>query len=127
MQQAGICKVGLLFNSTNVHVNIDYFNIYFWRGILLPYKTSYHFFLTIYCLLPTCNHICCRLVREITQEIRNDLRFQAAALSALQEGTESYLVCLFEDSFLCTIHARRVTLQPADIQLARRIRGKRYS
>ena len=39
--------------------------------------------------------------------------------------TEAYLVGLFEDSYLCAIHAKRVTIMPRDIQLARRIRGER--
>jgi hypothetical protein len=44
---------------------------------------------------------------------------------ALQEAAESYLVGLFEDTNLCAIHAKRVTIMPKDIQLARRIRGER--
>ena len=51
------------------------------------------------------------------------MRFQTAALMALQEAAEAYLVTLFEDSLLCTIHAKRVTLMPRDMALARRIRG----
>ncbi|KKL64731.1 hypothetical protein LCGC14_2162030 [marine sediment metagenome] len=66
-----------------------------------------------------------RMVREIAQEFKTDLRFQARAISALQEATEAYVVALFEDSNLCAIHAKRVTLMPCDIQLARRIRGER--
>lgn len=66
-----------------------------------------------------------RLVREIANEITPDLRFQSTALQALQEAAESYLVGLFEDTNLCAIHARRVTIQPKDMQLARRIRGER--
>lgn len=65
-----------------------------------------------------------RLVREITQEFRTDIRFQSQALGALQEATEAYLVGLFEDCNLCAIHAKRVTIMPKDIQLARRIRGE---
>ena len=65
------------------------------------------------------------LVREIAQDIKNDLRFQPTAISALQEAAEAYLVSLFEDTNLCAIHARRVTIMPKDIQLARRIRGER--
>lgn len=42
---------------------------------------------------------------------------------ALQEAAESHLVGLFEDANLCTIHAKRVTIMPKDLQLARRIRG----
>ena len=52
------------------------------------------------------------------------MRFQTAALMALQEAAEAYLVTLFEDSMLCTIHAKRVTLMPKDMNLARRIRGE---
>lgn len=66
-----------------------------------------------------------RLVREIAQEFKTDLRFQSAAVLALQEAAEAYLVGLFEDSNLCAIHAKRVTVMPRDIQLARRIRGER--
>ena len=42
-----------------------------------------------------------------------------------QEASEAYLVGLFEDTNLCAIHAKRVTIMPKDIQLARRIRGER--
>ena len=66
-----------------------------------------------------------RVVREIAQDIKTDLRFQSAAILCLQEATEAYLVSLLEDSNLCAIHARRVTIMPKDIQLARRIRGER--
>ena len=66
-----------------------------------------------------------RVVREITQDIKTGLWFQSAALLCLQEATEAYLVSLLEDSNLCAIHARRVTIMPKDIQLARRIRGER--
>ena len=52
-------------------------------------------------------------------------RWQGAALLALQEAAEAYLVGLFEDTNLCAIHAKRVTIMPKDIQLARRIRGER--
>ena len=52
------------------------------------------------------------------------MRFQTAALMALQEAAEAYMVTLFEDSLLCTIHAKRVTLMPKDMVLARRIRGE---
>jgi len=66
-----------------------------------------------------------RLVREIAQEFKTDLRFQSSAIAALQEASEAYLVGLFEDTNLCAIHAKRVTIMPKDIQLARRIRGER--
>ena len=66
-----------------------------------------------------------RLVREIAQDFKTDLRFQAQAIAALQEAAEAYLIGLFEDTNLCAIHAKRVTIMPKDIQLARRIRGER--
>jgi histone H3 len=66
-----------------------------------------------------------RLVRELAQEYRSNLRFQASAIMALQEASETYLVELFQDTNLCAIHAKRVTIFPKDIQLARRIRGER--
>ena len=66
-----------------------------------------------------------RLVREIAQDFKTDLRFQAQAIGALQEAVEAYLVGLFEDTVLCGIHAKRVTIMPNDLQLARRIRGER--
>src|SRR5579871_3396689 len=66
-----------------------------------------------------------RLVREVAQGFKNDLRFQARAILALQEASEAYLVGIFEDTLLCAIHAGRVTIMPKDIQLARRVRGER--
>ena len=66
-----------------------------------------------------------RLVREIAQDYKTDLRFQSAAVLCLQEAREAYLVRSFDDANLCAIHARRVTIMPKDIQLARRIRGER--
>ncbi|CAM5159529.1 unnamed protein product [Eretmochelys imbricata] len=66
-----------------------------------------------------------RVVREICLMYTRgvDFRWQAMALLALQEAAEAFLVRLLEDSYLCSIHAKRVTLFPKDIQLARRIRG----
>ncbi|CAE8638849.1 unnamed protein product, partial [Polarella glacialis] len=66
-----------------------------------------------------------RLVREIAQDVKTDLKFQSQAVLALQEAAEAYLVGLFEDTNLCAIHAKRVTIMPKDIQLARRLRGER--
>lgn len=66
-----------------------------------------------------------RLVREIAQDYKSDIRWQGVAVMALQESAEAYLVGLYEDSNLCSIHAKRVTIMPKDIQLARRIRGER--
>ncbi|POW14257.1 hypothetical protein PSTT_03100 [Puccinia striiformis] len=64
-------------------------------------------------------------LREIAQDFKTDLRFQSSAVMALQESAEAYLVGLFEDTNLAAIHAKRVTIQPKDIQLARRLRGER--
>ena len=64
-----------------------------------------------------------RLVREVAQDYKCDLRFQTTALLALQEAAEAYMVGLMEDTNLCAIHAKRVTIMPKDMQLARRIRG----
>jgi len=68
-----------------------------------------------------------RLVREIAQDFKTDLRFQSSAVMALQEAAEAYLVSLFEDTNLAAIHAKRVTIQPKDLALARRLRGERTS
>ena len=65
-----------------------------------------------------------RLVREIAQVHNPYLRFQSGAILALQESAEAYLVGLLEDSNLCAIHAKRVTIMSKDMQLARRIRGE---
>ena len=66
-----------------------------------------------------------RLVREITQHFSPDLRFRSATITALQTASEAYLIHLFEDTNLCAIHVKRVTIMPKDIQLVRCIRGKR--
>ena len=65
-----------------------------------------------------------RLVREIAFEVAQEMRFQSSVLLALQKAAEAYLVGLFEDTNLCAIHARHVTILPKDIQLARRIHGE---
>ena len=65
-----------------------------------------------------------RLVQEIAIDMAQEMRFQSSALLALQEAAKAYLVGLFEDTNLCAIHARRVTILPKDIQLARGIHGK---
>ncbi|APA08050.1 hypothetical protein SS1G_00304 [Sclerotinia sclerotiorum 1980 UF-70] len=67
-----------------------------------------------------------RLVREIALSVRpqgEGMRWQSQAIQALQESAEAFLVHLFEDTNLCAIHAKRVTIMQKDIQLARRIRG----
>lgn len=66
-----------------------------------------------------------RLVREISNEVTKgaEYRWQASAILALQEATEAHLVSLFDDSNLCAIHAKRVTVMSKDLFLARRIRS----
>ena len=67
-------------------------------------------------------------VRELVQDLQcegHELRILPAAITALQEASEVYLVLLFKDTNLCTIHAKHVTIMPKDIQLAQRICGER--
>ena len=65
------------------------------------------------------------LVREITQHFSPDLKFRSATITAFQEASKAYLICPFEDINLCAIHVKRVAIMLKDIQLVRRIRGKR--
>ena len=66
-------------------------------------------------------------VREIALSLvptgGDSLRWQSQAIQALQESCEAFMVHLFEDTNLCAIHAKRVTIMQKDVQLARRIRG----
>ena len=66
-----------------------------------------------------------RLVKEISQDYKSDLRWTASALEAMQWGAETYMVELMEDTNLSAIHAKRVTIMPKDMQLAKRIRKDR--
>ena len=66
-----------------------------------------------------------RLIREIGQDYKTDLRFSKEAMTLLQYAAEHYLVKLLEDANLNAIHAKRQKIEPKDIQLARRIRGER--
>eukprot|EP00117_Sycon_ciliatum_P028853 scpid95542/ scgid23098/ Histone H3-like centromeric protein A; Centromere protein A len=69
-----------------------------------------------------------RVVREICNNMSLhgiDYRWQGRALECMQEASEAFLIGLFEDSYLCTLHAKRKTLFVQDMQLARRIRGDR--
>ena len=70
-----------------------------------------------------------RLVREITEELfkNKELRFQSLSVLALQEASEAYLIRMFEDTNLAALHAKRVTIMPRDILLARRLRGKFFT
>ncbi|KAJ6501106.1 histone-fold-containing protein [Mycena vitilis] len=66
-----------------------------------------------------------RLVRELTESFRVDMKFQSSALLALQEASEAYLVSFFEDALAAAVHGKRVTIQPKDFALVRRLRGSR--
>lgn len=68
-----------------------------------------------------------RLVRDLTLKVNNDqmMRYNINAIEAMREACEAYIVSLFEDTNLLAIHAKRVTIMPRDMQLARRIRGDR--
>jgi len=67
-----------------------------------------------------------RLVRQIAQDLftrpgADPMRWKGSALQAIHEAAEAYLTELFDSTNLCAIHAKRVTITPHDIQLARRI------
>ena len=67
-----------------------------------------------------------KAVKDIMAEVCPGYRIQTNAVMALQEAAETYLVTLFDDTNLCAIHAKRVTIQPKDLMLARRLRGERF-
>ncbi len=67
-----------------------------------------------------------RMVRGIAQQAKDGLRFASAALAAVQEATESYVVSTLSDANLAALHAKRVTVMPRDLHLARRLRGERF-
>ena len=66
-----------------------------------------------------------RLVRQLSQQHKQELRFQSSAILAIQEATEAFVVSVLADTNLCAIHAKRVTIQGKDLQLALRLRGDR--
>ena len=65
-----------------------------------------------------------RLIQEISQDFKTDLRYTAEAVYTIQSAAEAYLARLFDDTNLCAIHTKHVTVMPKDMQLARRIRGE---
>jgi histone H3 len=71
------------------------------------------------------SRLVCEVAEDYGRQMNKDFCFQSTAVLALQEASEAYLIGLFEDTNLCAIHAKRVTIMPKDIQLARRIHGKR--
>jgi histone H3 len=63
-------------------------------------------------------------VREVAREFKPDLKFQSQAILAIQEASEAYLVGFFEDAYFIALHAKRLTLQAKDWNLAKKIRGR---
>ena len=66
-----------------------------------------------------------RLIREIAQDYKDDVRFQKSAIDAIQEATESYITSLFTDSNLAALHTGRTTVMANDLHLTLRMRGER--
>jgi len=64
-----------------------------------------------------------KAIRAIAQTFKIDVRFTGNAVLCIQEAAESYLTGLFDDTNLCAIHAKRVTILPKDMRLALKIRG----
>ena len=67
-----------------------------------------------------------RLVRELLDDVQTTIKVErctGSSILALQEAAEAHLVGVKEDTNLVALHAKRVTIMPKDIQLARRIRG----
>ena len=71
------------------------------------------------------------LVRQLDESVTNahfkrdtGHKWQSGAMQALHTAAEAYLVSLLEDANLLALHSKRITLQPKDIQLARKIRGE---
>ena len=62
-----------------------------------------------------------RLVKGIAYSYNTELKFQRAAIEALQEGSEAFLVRLFELTNILATHANRVTILQRDIRLAKYI------
>lgn len=67
-----------------------------------------------------------RLVREVAQAFKADLRFQSWAILALQEAAEAFLVETFDDTHMAALHAKRITVMPKDLAIARRLRKSIY-
>ncbi|CAG9322295.1 unnamed protein product [Blepharisma stoltei] len=67
-----------------------------------------------------------KLLLDVSLGLTKDssLKWSKLAVEAMQHSAEDFLVGLFEDSNLCSLHAKRVTLLVKDMQLARRIRGR---
>jgi histone H3 len=67
-----------------------------------------------------------RLVREITQEEKEDMRFQRSALEALHEAAEAFLVEVLQSTNESAIHAKRVTVLGKDMRFAMHQRFEKW-
>ena len=65
-----------------------------------------------------------RLIREVTQDYKTDMRLSRDCINIIHMDAENYLVDLLRDSNLQAIHAKRVRVMPSDIQMARRMRNE---
>ena len=69
-----------------------------------------------------------RLVRQVALNVAlegKEYRWQARALFALQQAAEAYMVAYLCDANLLAIHAKRSTIMKKDMELVRRMRGRR--
>ena len=65
------------------------------------------------------------LIRESAQDFKSDMCFQSTAVFGVSSTSEAYIVGVFEDTNLCPIHAKRVTIMAKDSQLVCRVRKER--
>ena len=62
-----------------------------------------------------------RFVKEIIHQFKADFRIQESALNVLREAAEAFLVAFFENSNLCAIHGKRVTILQKDMELVKKL------
>lgn len=62
-----------------------------------------------------------RCIQEISRNYKTGLRFKNEAYDAFHVAAESYLIKLFSEANTAAIHSRRETVQPKDLQLAKRM------
>jgi len=64
-----------------------------------------------------------RLIKDIAQGYKGDIKFQSVALAVLQECGETMLTMFFEMLNHAALHAKRVTVMPKDVRLCKSIVG----
>ena len=64
-----------------------------------------------------------RLLREIVINgmVGRDMRWQRAAVDALQDASEAYLVTFFSQVNLATVHAKRITIRKEDCEIIKKV------